>query len=36
VVAVSSKKPKSETAIVRVTDSANAAVFGQSGTFRIR
>ncbi|MFP5264405.1 MAG: PQQ-binding-like beta-propeller repeat protein [Blastocatellia bacterium] len=33
---VKAKKPKSEEAIVRVTDSANAAVFGQSGAFRIR
>jgi len=30
------KKPKSEAALVRVTDSANNAVFGQSGMFHIR
>jgi polyvinyl alcohol dehydrogenase (cytochrome) len=33
---VKAKKPKSEAVIVQVTDSANAAVFGQSGVFRIR
>ena len=30
------KKPKSETVVVRVTDSSNAAVFGESGMFQIR
>jgi polyvinyl alcohol dehydrogenase (cytochrome) len=35
-VRVKAKNPKSESAIVKVTDSANAAVFGQSGVFRIR
>jgi hypothetical protein len=33
---VKAKKPKSETVIIRVTDSSNAAVFGQSGMFNIR
>ena len=33
---VKAKKPKSETALVRVTDSSNPAVFGQSGMFYIR
>ncbi len=33
---VKAKKPKSETAIIRVTDSSNAAVFGDSGMFQIR
>jgi polyvinyl alcohol dehydrogenase (cytochrome) len=35
-VRLKAKKPKTESAIVRVTDSANAAVFGQSGVFRIK
>ncbi|HKP85665.1 MAG TPA: PQQ-binding-like beta-propeller repeat protein [Blastocatellia bacterium] len=35
-VKVKAKKPKSESVIVQVTDSANAAVYGQSGAFRIR
>jgi hypothetical protein len=33
---VKAKKPKSETVVVRVTDSSNGAVFGQSGMFFIR
>jgi outer membrane protein assembly factor BamB len=33
---VKAKNPKSESVVVKVTDSANAAVFGQSGVFRIR
>lgn len=35
-VQIKAKKPKSQTAIIRVTDSSNAAVFGESGVFRIR
>lgn len=33
---VKAKKPRSETVVVRVTDSSNPAVFGQSGVFFIR
>ena len=33
---VKAKKPKSETVVVRVTDSSNSAVFGQSDVFFIR
>ncbi len=33
---VKAKKPRSETVIVRVTDSSNATVFGESGVFYIR
>jgi polyvinyl alcohol dehydrogenase (cytochrome) len=33
---VKAKKPASETVVVRVTDSSNPAVFGQSGMFSIR
>ncbi len=33
---VKAKKPKSDTVLVRVTDSANTSVFGQSGMFHIR
>jgi hypothetical protein len=33
---VKAKKPKSGTVVVRVTDSADSAVFGQSGMFSIR
>lgn len=33
---VKAKKPKSETVIVRISDSANSSVFGQSGMFYIR
>jgi polyvinyl alcohol dehydrogenase (cytochrome) len=33
---VKAKKPKSSTAVVRVTDSADSTVFGQSGMFSIR
>jgi len=33
---VKAKKPKSETVMIRVTDSSNAAVFGESGMFYIR
>lgn len=33
---VKAKKPKSSTVIVRVTDSANSAIFGQSEVFAIR
>lgn len=33
---VKAKKPKSETVIIRVSDSSNAAVFGESGVFQIR
>lgn len=35
-VRVKAKKPRTESAIVQVTDSANQTVFGQSGVFRIR
>jgi hypothetical protein len=33
---VKAKKPKSDTVIIRVTDSSNAAVFAESGMFQIR
>lgn len=33
---VKAKKPKSDTVMMRVTDSSNAAVFGESGMFQIR
>lgn len=33
---VKAKKPKSETVVVRVTDSSNSELFGQSGIFYIR
>jgi len=33
---VKAKKPKSETVLVKVSDSANSAVFGESGMFYIR
>ena len=33
---VKAKKPRSDTVIMRVTDSSNAAVFGESGMFQIR
>lgn len=35
-VQVKAKKPRSETVVLRVTDSSNPAVFGQSGMFHIR
>jgi len=35
-VMLKAKKPRSETVIVRVTDTSNGAVFGQSGMFHIR
>lgn len=36
IVMMKAKKPKSETALVRVTDSSNSSLFGQSGMFHIR